>query len=83
MLEFAFRGLGARVAITGAVFTNRASQRVSEKLGYRMTGTNEIAPRGEPVGHYNYRLERDEWRAPISVEIHGLEPALSLFGVTN
>jgi len=80
VLEFAFRGLGARVAITGAVVANRPSQRISEKLGYTVTGMSEVSPRGEPVPHYDYRLERNEWHCPIPVEIEGLEPALPLFG---
>jgi RimJ/RimL family protein N-acetyltransferase len=83
VLEFAFAGLGAATANSGALVHNIASQRISEKLGYRMTGTRELAPRGEPVLHYDYRLERDEWRCPIRVEIEGLEPALPLFGITR
>jgi len=81
VLEFAFRGLGARVAVTGAVVANIASQRISEKLGYTVTGMSEVAPRGEPIPHYDYRLESADWRCPIPVEIEGLEPALPLFGV--
>jgi len=81
VLELAFAGLGARAASSGALIHNVASQRVSEKLGYRHTGTRELAPRGEPVPHYDYRIERDEWRSPIPVELEGLEPALPLFGV--
>jgi RimJ/RimL family protein N-acetyltransferase len=80
VLELAFRGLGARAAISGAVFANVASQRVSEKLGYRVVGTSEVAPRGEPIPHYDYRLEHAEWRCPVPVEIVDLEPALDLFG---
>jgi RimJ/RimL family protein N-acetyltransferase len=83
VLEFAFRGLEARAATSGALAHNIASQRISEKLGYRVAGTREIAPRGEPVLHYDYRIEHDEWRCPIPVEIDGLEPALTLFGVTR
>jgi RimJ/RimL family protein N-acetyltransferase len=83
VLELAFAGLGARAAVSGALVHNIPSQRISEKLGYRHVGTREIAPRGEPVPHYDYRIERDEWRSPIPVEIDGLEPALSLFGVTR
>jgi RimJ/RimL family protein N-acetyltransferase len=83
VLELAFRGLEAQAATSGALVHNVASQRISEKLGYRVTGTREIAPRGEPVLHYDYRIERDEWRCPIPVEIEGLEPALPLFGITR
>jgi RimJ/RimL family protein N-acetyltransferase len=82
VLELAFRGLGARTAVSGALLPNLASQRVSEKLGYRVVGTSEVAPRGEPVQHYDYRLERAEWRCPISVELEGVAPALALFGAT-
>jgi RimJ/RimL family protein N-acetyltransferase len=80
-LELVFRGLGAHAAMSGALFPNVASQRVSEKLGYRVTGISELAPRGEPVQHYDYRIERGEWRSPVPVEIVGLETALELFGV--
>jgi RimJ/RimL family protein N-acetyltransferase len=80
VLELAFSGLGARTAVSGALVHNVASQRVSQKLGYRQTGTRELAPRGEPVVHLDYRMEREDWRCPIPVEIEGLEAALPLFG---
>jgi RimJ/RimL family protein N-acetyltransferase len=80
VLELGFAGLGAAVALSGSLVHNVASQRVSEKLGYRMTGTRTVAPRGEPVEHLDYRLERGEWRCPIEVEIEGLDTALPLFG---
>ena len=83
VLEFAFRGLGAKAATSGALVDNVASQRVSAKLGYRRTGMSELAPRGEPVPHYDYRIERAEWRCPIPVELVGIEPALPLFGITR
>ena len=80
VLELAFAGLGAEVALSGSLVHNIASQRVSEKLGYRSTGTRTVAPRGEPVEHYDYRLERREWHSPIEVEVEGLDTALQLFG---
>jgi RimJ/RimL family protein N-acetyltransferase len=80
VLELAFRGLGARVATSGALEHNVASQRISEKLGYRFTGTREVAPRGEPVRHLDYRIERDDWHCPIRIEIENLERCLPLFG---
>lgn len=79
VLEFAFRGLGANAATSGALVDNVASQRVSAKLGYRTTGMSELAPRGEPVPHYDYRIERREWRCPIPVEIEQLQPCLPFF----
>jgi RimJ/RimL family protein N-acetyltransferase len=83
VLELAFRGLGAEAATSGSLIHNRASQRVSEKLGYRVVGMSELAPRGEPIPHYDYRIERAQWRCPVPVEIEGLEPALGLFGAPD
>jgi RimJ/RimL family protein N-acetyltransferase len=80
VLELAFAGLGAEVALSGSLVHNVASQRVSEKLGYRLTGTRTVAPRGEPVEHYDYRLERADWTCPVAVELEGVAPALPLFG---
>ena len=80
VLELAFSGLGAEAAVSGSFSHNVKSQRVSEKLGYRVTGTRTMQSRGEPVQHYDYRLERGSWRSPVEVEIAGLEPALPLFG---
>ena len=81
VLELAFAGLGARAAHSGALVHNLASQRVSEKLGYRFMFEDTLSPRGEPVAHRNYRLAREDWRSPVPVEIEALEPALPLFGV--
>ena len=80
VLDLAFSGLGASTAVSGSFVHNVKSQRVSEKLGYRRTGTRTLESRGEPVEHYDYRLERPDWSSPIDVEIRGLGPALSLFG---
>ncbi|HEX6699957.1 MAG TPA: GNAT family protein [Gaiellaceae bacterium] len=82
VLELAFAGLGARAAYSGALVHNLASQRVSEKLGYRFMYEDTLSPRGEPIAHRNYRLARADWRSPVPVEIEGLEPALPLFGVS-
>ena len=80
VLELAFSGLEAGAAVSGSFAHNVKSQRVSEKLGYRKTGTRTMESRGEPVEHYDYRLERGHWRSPVPVEIVGLEPALQFFG---
>jgi RimJ/RimL family protein N-acetyltransferase len=82
VLELAFRGLGAEAAVSGAVVGNEASRRVSEKLGYRVTGMSTVAPRGEPVDHYDLRIERARWRSPVPVDVAGLDPCLPLFGAT-
>jgi RimJ/RimL family protein N-acetyltransferase len=83
VLELAFKGLGAEAAVSGSMIHNIGSQRVSEKLGYRLTGTHTIAPRGEPVEQYDFRLERGDWTCPVTVEITGLEASLPLFGAVT
>jgi len=80
VLELAFRGLGAVAATSGWLEGNRASARVSEKLGYREVGVSERSPRGVPVPHHDVWLERSDWRSPVAVELTGLEPCLPLFG---
>jgi RimJ/RimL family protein N-acetyltransferase len=83
LLELAFRELGASAATSGSVFGNESSKRISEKLGYTIVGTSTIAPRGEPVPKYDLRIEREDWRSPIPVEIEGVEPCLPLFGLSE
>ena len=80
VLELAFRGLGAAAAVSGSFAHNVKSQRVSERLGYRRTGSRMMESRGQPVEHFDYRLERTDWQSPVEVEITGLEKALPLFG---
>ncbi|HSC74197.1 MAG TPA: GNAT family protein [Gaiellaceae bacterium] len=80
VLELAFSGLGADAAVSGSFVHNVKSQRVSEKLGYRVAGTRTMESRGAPVEHLDYRLDRADWLSPVAVEIAGLGPALPLFG---
>jgi RimJ/RimL family protein N-acetyltransferase len=82
ILELAFRVLGAEAALSGSVVGNESSKRVSEKLGYSIVGSGEVAPRGEPVAKYDFRIERRDWLPAFPVEIDGVEPCLRLFGVS-
>ena len=83
MLELAFRGLGAELARSGAVDGNRASLRVSERLGYRVTGRGTVSPRGVEVAHDDLELRREDWRPPLAVELEGVGTCLPLFGVSG
>ena len=83
VLELAFRELRAETAVSASMLGNAASKRVSEKLGYEITGTSISAPRGEPQEKYDLRIERSAWRSPVPVEIVGLETCLALFGVSE
>jgi RimJ/RimL family protein N-acetyltransferase len=82
VLELAFAELGAEAATSGAIVGNEASKRVSEKLGYTSTGTSTVSPRGEPLTHFDLRIERDAWASPVPVEIAGLDRCLPLFGLS-
>jgi RimJ/RimL family protein N-acetyltransferase len=82
VLELAFEGLGAKAAVSGSFVHNVKSQRVSERLGYRRTGTRTVESRGEPVEHYDYRLERGDWVPTVPVALEGVEAARPLFGAT-
>jgi RimJ/RimL family protein N-acetyltransferase len=83
VLELAFRELGAAKATSGAIVGNEASKRVSEKLGYSITGTSTVSPRGEPLMHYDLLINKDAWLAPVPVEILGLGACLPLFGISE
>jgi RimJ/RimL family protein N-acetyltransferase len=82
VLELAFPGLGAQIARSGAIDGNASSLRVSEKLGYRVSGRGTVSPRGVEVGHTDVELRREDWRPPVAVEIEGLRTCLTLFGVS-
>ena len=82
VLELGFGELGAEAATSGAIVGNEASKRVSEKLGYTSTGTSTVSPRGEPLTHFDLRIERDAWASPVPVEIEGLDGCLALFGLS-
>jgi RimJ/RimL family protein N-acetyltransferase len=82
VLHLAFAGLGAHYATSEAFDDNKASLGVSRKLGYREDGIQRCVVRGQAAVLRRLRLTREDWEAHrrVSVEIHGLEPCLSLFG---
>jgi RimJ/RimL family protein N-acetyltransferase len=83
VLELAFHELGARVALSASMFGNEASKRVSEKLGYEITGTSMSAPRGEPEQRFDLRIGRENWNPPFPVEIEGADACRDLFGASG
>jgi RimJ/RimL family protein N-acetyltransferase/predicted GNAT family acetyltransferase len=80
VLEFAFRGLRAEVAESGALAGNERSLAVSRKLGYREVARRTASPRGEPVVEHVVRRRRRGWRSPVRVEIRGLAGVRAQFG---
>jgi RimJ/RimL family protein N-acetyltransferase len=83
ILHFAFAGLGARLATTGAFEDNPASLAVTRSLGYRENGDQVLAVEGRCRRELRFALTREEWEAVRrdDIELSGVEAALPLFGV--
>ncbi|GAA0387574.1 GNAT family protein [Microbispora corallina] len=82
VLHLAFTGLGALSAVSSAFEHNTSSLAVSRKLGYEPDGLSTHNVRGQRAVARRLRLRRDAFAGPVPVEIHGLEPCLSHFGLT-
>jgi len=81
ILALAFTGLGAEAAESGYISGNAASARVSQKLGYRVTGDEVFAIDGKRELEIKVRCTPETWnRDLVPVTIEALEPCLSLFG---
>ena len=82
VLAFAFEGLGATMAISGAWHDNGPSQAVSRALGYEPDGWTLMERRGKPDRHDRFRLTRERWEAHrfCDVDLIGVEPCLELLG---
>jgi RimJ/RimL family protein N-acetyltransferase/predicted GNAT family acetyltransferase len=80
VLQLAFGGLAADVAVSGAIAGNPPSLGVSRKLGYEVVGAHLVSPRGEPLEHTDLELRREHFRPPVPVELVALAPLLPLFG---
>jgi RimJ/RimL family protein N-acetyltransferase len=82
ILAFAFDGLDARFADSGAFVDNAASNGVSRSIGYAENGRDELAPRGVPRAHQRWRMTAEAWRSrprpPVVIE--GLDACRELFG---
>ena len=86
VLHFAFHGLGALSATSGAFADNRASLAVSRKLGYRADGIERQSVRGEVAIMRRLRLDRADWleQAPSPPpEIIGLARCHHMFGLPS
>ena len=59
VLGFAFDGLGAQVAETGAFLDNGASNGVSRALGYEENGFGRLAPEGVARVIQRFRMTAD------------------------
>lgn len=84
VLQLAFEGLGADLALSGAFDDNPASIRVSLKLGYEPDGIIHQAVRERRVIQHRLRLTRERWEEyrQVPVTLSGLRPCLQLLGTS-
>ncbi|NND83696.1 MAG: GNAT family N-acetyltransferase [Acidimicrobiia bacterium] len=82
VLAFAFEGLDAALAISGAWHDNEPSRAVSRALGYEPDGWTLMDRRGEAERHERFRITREGWEANryCDVTLVGVEPCLGLLG---
>ena len=82
VLGFAFDGLGARFAETGAFLDNAPSNAVSRSLGYEENGRGSLAPNGIARETQQFRMSAEGWRSrprpPLVIE--GLDACREMFG---
>jgi RimJ/RimL family protein N-acetyltransferase len=84
VLLLAFDHLGAVLARSGAFTDNPASQRVSEKLGYRRDGTNTWVRRGERVTEHRLVVAPEQLVRPgWTLEVAGLDGCRELLGAAT
>jgi RimJ/RimL family protein N-acetyltransferase len=83
VLAFAFDGLEARAATSGAFLDNAASNAVSRSLGYIEDGRAALAPRGVSREVQRFRMTEEIWRSRPRprVEIEGLDACREMFGI--
>ncbi|MDQ1425625.1 MAG: hypothetical protein QOD72_3123 [Acidimicrobiaceae bacterium] len=85
VLHFAFAGLGAHRAESGAFTDNLKSLAVSRRLGYRDNGRDVVVRRGEAATLVRLVLEHPDWlpNRRDDVEIVGFDACRPLFGLAG
>jgi len=83
VLHLAFEGLGARQATTEAFVDNRASNGVSQALGYLPNGVNWATRRGEAAELNRWLLTRQRWseRRRDDITLAGVGECLPVLGI--
>jgi RimJ/RimL family protein N-acetyltransferase len=82
VLAFAFDGIGARFADTGAFLDNPASNAVSRSLGYEENGRGSLAPNGVARETQRFRMTAEGWRSRPRPQllIEGLDACRDMLG---
>jgi RimJ/RimL family protein N-acetyltransferase len=81
MLHFAFAGLGAEEALSGAFDDNASSIATSRAIGYTENGEARGKRRDGSARTIRFRLDRKTWeqRRRDDIEIVGLDSCLHMF----
>lgn len=87
-LALAFDHLGAAQVTSGAFCDNAASNRVSQKLGYRDNGYELLTRQGQSARLNRFVLTAEDWesrpeRLRAEVKVSGLDACLPLLGIAN
>jgi len=85
VLHFAFEGLGAREAHSGAFETNPRSIGVSRSVGYEENGEARNMRGDAPTREVRFRISSERFVAlrRQDITIQGLQPCLELFGLNS
>ena len=81
VLHFAFEGLGAVEATSGAFVDNDASNAVSRRVGYQDDGAFRVAREGAAVPHNRFVMTRDRWESLRADHAARLGSPVELTGV--
>ena len=83
VLHLAFEGLGARQADTEAFVDNRASNGVSQAVGYVPNGFDWATRRGEAAELNRWRMTRQRWseRRRDDITLAGVGECLPVLGI--
>ncbi len=83
VLHLAFEGLGARQADTEAFVDNRASNGVSQAVGYLPNGVGWATRRGEAAELNRWRMTRQRWseRRRDDITLAGVGECLPVLGI--
>lgn len=81
VLHFAFAGLDAAEAHSGAFVDNDASNAVSQRVGYAHDGAFRVARDSAAVSHNRYVMSRERWEAVRGDHAARLGFPVELWGV--
>ena len=80
-LHFAFEGLGAGEATSGAFVDNGPSNAVSRRVGYESDGAFHVAREGVPVLHNRFVMSRERWESLRADHAAALGAPIEMKGV--